>query len=470
MEIRDPVHGTLILSDAETAIIDTPEYQRLRWIRQLGFSEFAYPAATHNRYLHSLGVCHLAGLAFDQIFSKSSGGSGVSGPALGTLAAHGLPQHKKAAFRQALKLGALLHDVGHGPLSHVIEEVMPDFRKLNLSLLPQVERKATHEDYTLKFITDSPLTEVLRANFPDFQPLHVACLMDPSIEAPDDFFFHQGLNFRPVLSQLVSSELDCDRMDYLERDSYFCGTNYGKFDLYWMLGNLTVHVHEDKAHLAINRRALYTFDDFLISRHHMHLMVYFHHKSIIYEEMLGRYLTSKECSFFLPPEILDYTHYTDNRLYEHLKTATNPWAKRISERKPYRVLIELHNASGNSSQVGGTNLNNGNAGSATSAQNRASYIHSELEKNNFASIFTSSHTRLSKYHASMTSSGDTRAAPIFVIDHYDPWDTPAPLHESTEIFQRYEGTRIIERIYVEPESYPQAEKFLKQTLKNRELK
>ncbi|MEI7973351.1 MAG: HD domain-containing protein, partial [Bdellovibrio sp.] len=300
MEIRDPVHGTLILSDSETLVVDSPEYQRLRLIRQLGFSEFAYPAATHNRYLHSLGVCHLAGLAFDQIFNKENR----------------ISSQQKQVLRRCLKLAALLHDVGHGPLSHVIEEVMPDFSGLHLPILPPENRRATHEDYTLKYLTNSPLTEVLRSGFPDFTPLHVACLIDHHLKAPDDFFMASGVDYRPILSQLVSSELDCDRMDYLERDSYFCGTNYGKIDLHWMLANLGTHLLENRAVLALNRRALYTFDDFLISRHHMHLMVYFHHKSIIYEEMLHRYLTSSDCGFFLPSDINEYTSYTDSKLYE----------------------------------------------------------------------------------------------------------------------------------------------------------
>ncbi len=94
-----------------------------------------------------------------------------------------------------------------------------------------------------------------------------------------------------------------------ERDSYFCGTNYGKIDTAWLIQNLTFHRRENKMYLALNRRALYSFDDFLISRHHMHLMVYCHHKSIIYEEMLNRYLTSPIVLLFCP-EISMNTHGT----------------------------------------------------------------------------------------------------------------------------------------------------------------
>lgn len=434
MEIRDPVHGSISLSDAETAVIETPEYQRLRAIKQLGFAEFSFPGATHNRFLHSIGVSHLAGVVFDQVFKK-------------------FPFSKasvRSRFRAALKIASLLHDVGHGPLSHTTEEVMPPLADLNIEIYrlrkpPQgqldwnsPDTRANHEDYTIKYLTDSPLTDTLRSAYPDMTPVHIACLVDKTLQAPDDFFVDQGIDFRPILSQLVSSELDVDRMDYLERDSYFCGTNYGKVDLHWLMNNMVPSLQEEKLYLAINRRALYTFDDFLISRHHMHLMVYFHHKSIIYEEMLNLYLGSKDCDFFLPAKIEEYTKYNDYRLFEHLAQSTNPWAQRIARRKPYRVLIELHN---------------------TAESPRPQKIKKELEDRGIDVIWASSKARLSKYHA---TSAEDRAHPIYVVDQYDKWDKPTPIDQSTEIFQKYEGARIIDRLYISPENYKQAEKIIQE--------
>lgn len=422
MEIRDPVHGTIELSDAETAVIDTPEYQRLRQIKQLGFAEYSFPGATHNRYLHSIGVCHVAGMVFDQIFKNFQ----FSKTAV------------KNRIRQAVRLAALLHDIGHGPLSHTTEEVMPMLSELKVAVYKKsmAGLRANHEDYTIKYLTDSPLSKALENAFKDLSPVHVACLVDKTLKAPDDFFVDNKIDLRPLLCQIVSSELDCDRMDYLERDSLFCGTNYGKFDLPWMINNLIPHIVEDTAYLGINRRALYTFDDFLISRHHMHLMVYFHHKSIIYEEMLNRYLSSEDCKFHLPADINEYTSYTDYKLYEHLAQQKNPWAKRIAQRKPYRVLIELHN---------------------TSESARPKNMMKALEKEGIDAIWASSSARLSKYHSSTSTD---KNAPIYVVDQYDKWDIPAPIDKSTEIFQRYEGTRIIDRIYVAPENYKKGEKIL----------
>ncbi|KHD88973.1 MAG: hydrolase [Bdellovibrio sp. ArHS] len=434
MEIRDPVHGSIYYSDQEVAVLDTAEYQRLRAIKQLGYAEFSFPGATHNRYIHSVGVGHLAGETFDAIFRVYP----FSKPSV------------KTRFRQVLRLAALLHDVGHGPLSHTTEQVMPHLSELNIKLYKEQEqygeeahtvmnhnRRANHEDYTIKYVTDSKIAETIQQQFPEIAPIHVVCLIDKALHCPDDFFVDNGVDFRPILSQLVSSELDVDRMDYLERDSYFCGTNYGKIDLSWLMQNMTFYRRENKMYLALNRRALYSFDDFLISRHHMHLMVYCHHKSIIYEEMLNRYLTSADCTFVLPGDINEYTRYNDYRLHEHLISVTNPWAQRIAQRKPFKVLIEQHN---------------------TSESEKPEMIKKALEAEGLEVIRTSSKARLSKYH---TASPEERALQIYVVDQYDRWAKPAPINQTTEIFQRYEGARIIDRIYVAPEHIEKADSILK---------
>jgi HD superfamily phosphohydrolase len=422
MEIRDPIHGSIQLNDGEVAIIESVEFQRLREIKQLGFSEFSFPGATHNRFLHSIGVSHVSGEIFDSIFraypfSKSS---------------------TKNRLRQTVKLAALLHDVGHGPLSHTTEQVMPQLKKLNIKIYDEQKidqtRQANHEDYTIKFVTDSGISELIRTYFPDITPEYVACLIDKNLACDEIFFTDGAINFRPLLSQIVSSELDADRMDYLERDSYFCGINYGKIDKDWLQQNLTLHVVKGKAYLALNRRALYAFDDFLISRHHMHLMVYFHHKSIVYEEMLNRYLMSKDCKFILPADSNEYISYTDYKLYEHLDAVDNQWAQRIAQRRPYKVALELHNQE----------------------LNRIDNIKNLFDRNNIDSIYASSKVRLSKYH----SGNPEDRMNIFVVDQYDRWDEPSPVDQATQIFQKYEGARVIDRFYVAPEKFDFVKKLL----------
>lgn len=428
MEIKDPVHGSLEFNKSEVAILDTPEFQRLRLIKQLGFSEFSFPGATHNRYLHSLGVCHLAGKVFDSIFRDYE---------------FSRPEMKKR-FRQVVRLAALLHDVGHGPLSHTTEEVMPRLSELRIEVYKHkkpnkqilfsegFDRQANHEDYTIKMLTDSSLAETLKKNFSDISPYHVACLVDKSLESLDDFFKDQGVDFRTILSQLVSSEIDCDRMDYLQRDSYFCGTNYGMIEYEWLVDNLTYHIIDNEAFLALNRRALYTFDDFLISRHHMYLMIYFHHKSIIYEEMLYRFLTSPDCTYKLPADIPHYLSCTDSSLFEHMAHSKNPWAQKIARREPFKVLIEMHST--------GENL-------------RAERMKEQLEEKNIAVIMASSQARLSKYHAGHP---EDRNLMIYVVDQYDTLQAPVSIDKCTEVFKKYEEARNIDRLYVDRENYDEA--------------
>lgn len=420
MEIRDPIHGSIFLNEGEEAVIESVEFQRLRQIKQLGFSEFSFPGATHNRFLHSIGVSHITGQLFDRIFSAFPFSRAAN----------------KLRFRQLAKLAALLHDIGHGPLSHAIENVMPKAEnlKINFYSTEKNTRQATHEDYTIKFIADSHLSTVIKKNFSDIDPFHIACLIDLSLDCDESIFTDGKINFRPLLSQIVSSELDADRMDYLERDSYFCGINYGKIDRDWITQNMTLHIENHTAYLALNRRALYAFDDFLVSRHHMHLMVYFHHKSIIFEEMLGRYLASADCTFKLPADLQSYISYTDYKLYEHLSTSSNPWAQRISQRRPFKVALELHNQE----------------------VDRIQTVRTLLRSEGIDSIWSSSNARLSKYHATTTE-----ATPrIFVIDQYDKWDKPTPVNQATQIFQKYEGARVIDRVYVAPEQLDSAKTIL----------
>ena len=430
MEIRDPIHGYLRFNSGESAVIDSSAYQRLRNIKQLGFMELSFPGATHTRYLHSLGVCHLAGQVFDQLFQDYPFSSGS----------------RRQQLRQCTRLAALLHDVGHGPLSHTTEEVMPILSELKVPVYQkrefksdesfQLRGRANHEDYTIKFITDSPLTLVLKEAFPDLLPLHVACLIDKSLICPDDFFQEGDTDFRCILSQIVSSELDVDRMDYLERDAYFCGTSYGRVELSWLISNLTYQLKEGILYLALNRRALYTFDDFLLARHHMHLMVYFHHKSIIFEEMLLRYLQSDDCEFFLPADIEEYIHYTDFALFQHLSQSENAWARRVAERRPFKMLFEFH---------------------STEENERVEKMETFLKKEGINTVWASSTARLSKYHS---PSAEEKGVPIFVVDQYDPQIIPYRIEESTEIFQKYAEIRRIERIYVAPEDMARGKELI----------
>src|SRR3954468_6943147 len=213
MEIRDAIHGAITVEPFELPIIDSRYFQRLRLIKQLGFAENSFPSATHNRFIHSLGAMNVASHAWNTIFGQKNHVTTCQ-----------LPASAFERFRAVLRLAALLHDVGHGPLSHTTEFAMPDVRELKVPGGPSPKskpRKATHEDYTLKLILDSGLTPLLTsAGRPHgFAPKHLPGLIESLLPIDDDFFVERidgvSVDFRPILQQLISSELDADRMDYL---------------------------------------------------------------------------------------------------------------------------------------------------------------------------------------------------------------------------------------------------------------
>jgi HD superfamily phosphohydrolase len=441
MEIRDVIHGSIVIDNRlELPIVDSRYFQRLRQIKQLGFGEFSYPAATHNRYVHSLGAMHTATQAFDTIFGGPAARVSQFTPDRLQLA-RDLPK-AHARLRAVVRLAALLHDVGHGPLSHTTEFAMPDVRELKVPTRAPRARKATHEDYTLKIILDSGLTPLLEAaGRPySFGPRHVAALIDHELELADDFFFErvpggEKVDFRPILQQLISSELDADRMDYLRRDSWHAGVSYGQFDFDWLVGNLTAHVRDGQCYLALQHRALYAFEDFLISRFHMFLMVYFHYKSVVFDEMLQQYLTSPDCDYVLPSDIESYCDCNDAQLYGHLARSRNEWAVRITEKRPYRMLVELH------SGIPATQT------AAVERERLLRKIQRDLGAREIHYLTATSTGELSKY---FRKPGD----PIFV--RYDNhYSAPGfiPLVQCTDLFEKYREKRSITRLYVSPENY-----------------
>ena len=228
---RDSVHNIIRLkTDTDEGrllvrLIDTAEFQRLRRIRQLGLAHFASQGAEHARFTHSLGAMHLA---------------------TRTLAKLELNHPISAESRIAVRCAALLHDIGHGAFSHVVEPIL-GFR---------------HEEFTIEALLshETEVGKTLREFSPEL-PERVASII-------------RG-DFKPrALAQLVSSQLDVDRMDYLLRDSLMTGAKYGIFDLEWIIKSLEIDEANDRIYVAA--RGLYAVEDYLQARYYMYRQVYFH--------------------------------------------------------------------------------------------------------------------------------------------------------------------------------------------------
>jgi uncharacterized protein len=414
VEVRDPIHGAIGLARSEVAVADHPWVQRLRNIRQTGFSQMAFPGATHTRYLHSLGAMHLAGHAFDQAYKQW------------TFTRSGAREELRACVR----LAALCHDLGHPPFSHCMEFAMPPVRTLPLTWIKVTDdRMATHEDYTIAILEHAPLRSVIDDGFP-FGARHVASLIRGDCKPGDDFFVDGGLDHRRLLSQIVSSELDVDRMDYLVRDALYTGARYGQVDTNWLLSNLTPWVANGQVNLALEGRAVYAFDHFLLARHHMFLMVYFHHKSVIYEELLRRYVDREDRPWRLPGDLDAYLHSDDVALIGHLRGSDDPWARRIVEQRPYRRVVEKH---------GGPR-----EADVTEPMSR-------LREAGIDVIAAASTGKLSHYDRVGTK---RRSAPeIYVLEGMPghPVERVRTLTEASVVFERYADERVIGRLYVPPE-------------------
>lgn len=428
LEIRDPLHGSIAVSNKEEMIVNHPSFQRLRFIKQLGFTELSFPGASHSRFIHSLGTCHLSSKAFDTIFKNAP-----------------CSKDFKKKIRQTLRLASLLHDIGHGPLSHVAEIVMPHLSQLNMSGISSQfleDRRASHEDFSIKFILKSSLTQLIDDNFSS-KAIHVACLINKNLNLSDNFFVYEGTDYRPILSQLVSSELDVDRMDYLQRDSYYCGTKYGQIEFDWILSHMTWYNYQGAMYLSLDRRALYSFDDFLLSRHNMYLMVYCHHKGIVYEEMLKRYFTDNEKPFSLPYDLQEYTKCTDFWLYQILAESKNHWAERISNKQPFIRVKELHSAFLGSEKL----------------KEEASRVEKILKESKIQYIMSSSKMEMSSYY-NVERKKKEKTFSLFVSSQDEKSFKAIPIEECTDIFKKYAQSRYIVRMYISPEDELKAKKLL----------
>ncbi len=417
MHIRDPIHGAIEVSSDERTLIDSPYYQRLRLVKQLGFADLAFPGATHTRYAHGLGAMAVATRLFDALTP--------------TLA---IAPGDVARLRQTLRLAVLFHDLGHPPLSHATERLMPPRAALALpDWLGAEKRQATHEDYSLKLVLGSGLAALIRGHFSShgIEPAHVAALIAgvrPPGAAP---FVCNGLDHFPLLRQIVSSEMDADRMDYLLRDSFYTGVNYGKFDLDWIAQNIAAVEVDGQRHLALERRAVFAFEDFLLSRFHMFVSVYLHATSVGYEQMLERHFAGKLATYTLPSDIEAYASHDDVALITALRTSSCPWAQRIVHRQGYRAVYEAEPYE-----------KGGDAVAALAA----------LQQAGIESFLAESRGSLSKY----MSGGDFT---IFVRER----TRDVPLAEATPIFRRYSERVRLSRVYVAPEQFEAARAVVETT-------
>lgn len=289
--IKDSIYGFIKADEPFLEIIDSEPFQRLRHIKQLGLSYLVYPSANHSRFEHSLGCFHLAGKITDK-FSTQNKNNG----------------NKEFPYAAEFKIAALLHDVGHAPFSHAAENITNIFTK------------KSHEDFSKQIISDASIKSITdRYGF--------------STEKIIDF-----ISNKTAFGQLISSEIDVDRLDYIARDAYHTGVAYGVIDADWVIKSL--EIKDDK--IYCKSEYIPSLESILIARYLMYPTVYQHHTvriaNMMFQDALYEIVNDKTIN------AEEFIHMTDADMLSTMKQCdkSREIIKNIENRNLYKSAVTLH--------------------------------------------------------------------------------------------------------------------------------
>ncbi len=309
-KVRDPIHGFIDIRQHELEIINTKIFQRLRNIKQLAMTYYIYPGAEHTRFGHSLGVMYLVSRTFH---------SAIEGYE------DKFPEPKREQYEQILRLIALTHDIGHAPFSHASESVFP--------------AGVEHEDFTVEIVKNTEIADIINIIGKEFvdkygQEYDITPDLVCNIYMGRDPGPNSEYTF---LKSFMDSELDCDKMDYLLRDSYYCGVKYGMYDVERLISSFTICYVNDVPRLAIESGGVQAFEEFVLARYFMFIQVYFHRTRRYFDIMLGRALKSVLPNGAYPSEVQEYIKWDDCKVMELLKEKADvdEACRNIIERKVY---------------------------------------------------------------------------------------------------------------------------------------
>jgi uncharacterized protein len=291
--IRDPLWNNIRIDPLALRLVDTRAFQRLRYVRQLGLAYLVYPGASHSRFEHALGAYHLARRA------------------LGLLEERGLTQRLEPDACLVVRCAALLHDIGHYPYSHALEEI----------------GALHHEEVARPLITGGQVADVLRAELGDDAPERIMALI-------------RGRSASP-LQGLISGSLDLDKIEYLKRDAFMCGVNYGDIDVDRLLNSLTVVADPERGGqmVGVYEKGLSALESLLFAKYQMYRNVYWHHAVRSATAMYKRLVDGALRAGSLGAETL--ASYTDEGLLHELGSrAPSPLLAALRERRLYKRVFE----------------------------------------------------------------------------------------------------------------------------------
>lgn len=335
---RDPIHGFIEVTLQEQKIIDSLPFRRLRNIKQLATTYLVYHGAEHTRFGHSIGVMHLVTRAFDAVTSKNPKLFREDEKENSTVVAW---------YRQILRLIALTHDLGHAPFSHASEALFPEGKE--------------HEDYTKEIIMADPIAGYINEIGLEFQKEHgdgypitpqllwIIYGEDPKKHVADENYIWPDFVF---LKSFMDGEMDCDKMDYLLRDSRFCGVSYGTYDLERFLSTLAVYKNpsEKILQLAISSGGIQAFEEFVLARYFMFIQVYFHKTRRYLDHLLVECLKEVLPDGKYPDDLQAYLSLDDVEILHRIKKAETPFATQYKNREIMTCIRET-SAHANASDI-----------------------------------------------------------------------------------------------------------------------
>jgi HD superfamily phosphohydrolase len=290
--LRDPVWNNIRVDELTLTLVDTEVFQRLRYVRQLGWTYLVYPGATHSRFEHALGTHHLSRRTLALLSEAEDSSIGETDQAI-------------------VRSAALLHDVGHYPFSHALEEI----------------GALHHEDVARPLITEGNVATILSAQLGKDAPLKVFDLIRGRSESP--------------LQGLISGSLDLDKIEYLKRDAFMCGVPYGEIDVDRLTNSLVIvdDPETGRRSLGVQEKALSALESLLFAKYQMYRNVYWHHAVRSATAMYKRLVEDA-----VKAEVVDVqslARHTDEGLMHRLESERpTPLLAALRERRLYKRAAE----------------------------------------------------------------------------------------------------------------------------------